>query len=165
MADLPHPAGPVIVKLPAEIDLQNAGQVAIQLRAACRDGGIVIADMTSTTFCDSRCAQELLNAHYLARARNCQLRLALPDRNVQRVLNILGADLILAIYQTVAAAREVLWQVAALLLAPEDLLHQRLHVRVLGPRGVAGVRGWLLGAQHRGQGRTRAGNWCRRLSR
>src|SRR5215469_10547017 len=46
-------------------------------------------------------------------------------------------------------ARHVLWQVAALLLAPENLLHQRLQVRVLGPRGVAGVRGWLLGAQHR----------------
>src|SRR5258708_14277329 len=46
-------------------------------------------------------------------------------------------------------ARHVLWQAAALLLAPEDLLHQRLHVRVLGPRGGAAGRGGVLGAQHR----------------
>ena len=40
-------------------------------------------------------------------------------------------------------------QGATFLLAPKDVLHQRFHVRVLGPRGVAGVRRWLLGTQHR----------------
>src|SRR5260370_16469872 len=41
-------------------------------------------------------------------------------------------------------ARHVLWQAAALLLPPEDLLHQPLHVRLLAPPRLARLRGTLL---------------------
>ncbi len=44
---------PVIVALPAEIDLSNADQVYDQLYAALVSGApVVIADFTGTRFCD-----------------------------------------------------------------------------------------------------------------
>src|SRR5258708_38066246 len=46
-------------------------------------------------------------------------------------------------------ARHVLWQAAALLIATEDVLHQRLHIRDSCPPGVARVEGRLMGAQQR----------------
>ena len=45
---------PVVVVLPAEIDVTNSEQVYDRLVAALTPGvDIVIADMTSTSFCDS----------------------------------------------------------------------------------------------------------------
>ena len=101
--DLSKFAHPAIVKLPAEIDLANAEAVGAQLRSACTAHAIVIADMTRTTFCDSRGTQELLNAHYRAKELLCELRVALPSAFVLRTWEILGVDRIFAIYPTLKA--------------------------------------------------------------
>jgi anti-sigma B factor antagonist len=104
MNDLPHSTGPVIIKLPAEVDLVNAKEAGSLLTSAFTSGGVVVADMTATTFCDSLGIKKLLAAHYQASDLGCQLRFALPGGQVLRVLNLLGADKVLAIYPTVAEA-------------------------------------------------------------
>jgi anti-anti-sigma regulatory factor len=53
MTDLQRTAEPVIVRLPAEIDVSNAESVYDQLCSVCAPGFAVVADLTSTTFCDS----------------------------------------------------------------------------------------------------------------
>ena len=55
MADPEHPPGPVIVMLPAEIDIANGAAVGQQLCSAFAPGvTIAIADMTSTVWARSR---------------------------------------------------------------------------------------------------------------
>ena len=55
---------PVIVVLPAEIDVTNSDGVYQQLLAALASGvGTVIADMTSTSFCDSSGVHAIMSAH------------------------------------------------------------------------------------------------------
>lgn len=50
MTDLEQPAQPVIVRLPAEIDLAKAEDVGEQLRSAFTRGtAVVIADLTCAT--------------------------------------------------------------------------------------------------------------------
>jgi anti-sigma B factor antagonist len=65
----------------------------------------VIADLTSTTFCDSLGARQLVLAHQDAKALGAQLRLALLSGNVRRVLELMGLDQVLLLYPTVQAAR------------------------------------------------------------
>ena len=104
MNDVPHLTESVIVKLPAEIDVINAEETGWLLMSAFTPGGVVVADMTATTFCDSLGIKALLAAHHQASEIGCQLRLALPGGQVLRVLNLLQADRMLAIYPTVAEA-------------------------------------------------------------
>jgi anti-sigma B factor antagonist len=107
MAELERHAVPVVVeRLPDEIDLANAEWVRAQLAGACVVGAIVVADMTGTTFCDSLGTQALLTAAHQARELHCQLRIASSAKNVLRVWQILGADRVLEIYPTVAAAAD-----------------------------------------------------------
>jgi anti-sigma B factor antagonist len=104
MNDFPHSTEPVIIKLPAEIDVVNAEETGWLLMSAFTPGGVVIADMTATAFCDSLGIKKLLAAHYQASDLGCQLRLALPGGQVLRVLKLLRADSVLAIYPTRAEA-------------------------------------------------------------
>jgi STAS domain len=47
-------SGPVVVSMPAEIDLANAGRVGEQLCTAASPGvTVIVADLTGTEFCDS----------------------------------------------------------------------------------------------------------------
>ena len=105
MTDVPRYSEPVVIKVPAEIDMANADEVGWRLMSAVTWGGIVIADMTATRFCDSLGAKALLAAHSQASHLDCQLRFALlPGGQVTRVLHLLGADQVIAIYHTVAEA-------------------------------------------------------------
>ena len=59
MAQVQPPArgrvSPTVVTLPAEIDMVNADHIGADLQAALTPGvTTVVADMTATTFCDSR---------------------------------------------------------------------------------------------------------------
>ncbi len=57
-------AGPVVVTLPAEIDMANSGQVRRELYAALATGvAVVVAGMTATTFCDTMGFRALVMAH------------------------------------------------------------------------------------------------------
>ena len=96
---------PVIVPLPAEIDMANAEDVGEQLCAAFAPGvTVVIADLGSTVFCNTSGARQLVLAHKRAVACNCELRVVISSAGLLRVLAILGLDRVLEIYPDLAAA-------------------------------------------------------------
>ena len=97
-------AGPVVVTLPAEIDMANARAVRDKLYAACAPGSLIIADMTATTFCDSMGIGALVLAHKGAAAHGACLRLLLPCPRVMQVMKILGLDVVLPIYRSLEEA-------------------------------------------------------------
>ena len=96
---------PVVVKLPAEIDVANADQISGQLAEAFAPGPrAVIADMTATTFCGSIGIRVLVLAHQQAAANGAELRLLRPSLHVLRVMEVLGVDAVLPIYHSLAEA-------------------------------------------------------------
>jgi anti-sigma B factor antagonist len=97
---------PVVVVLPAEIDVTNSERVHTQLVAALSPGvDVVIADMTATSFCDSSGVQALVFAHEAAVARGIRLRLAVArDGSVPRVLQLIGVGRVLSIYSSLTEA-------------------------------------------------------------
>jgi len=105
MNDHPAQTAPVVV-LPGEIDVTNAEEAYEQLIAALAPGvSTVIADMTSTSFCDSAGVHAIMRAHERAATRDVALRLAVsPDGSVRRVLQLTGAVLIMPVYASVQEA-------------------------------------------------------------
>jgi len=78
----------VVISLPGEIDLTNAGEVLGLITAALSPGvTVVIADLTTTRFCDSAGLRHLLQAHQQAAGAGVQLQLVIPPRGpVGRVI-------------------------------------------------------------------------------
>ncbi len=97
---------PIIVRLPAEIDLANASGVSDELNQAIAAGTpIVIADLTGTDFCDSAGIRALLIADQQATASGAELRLAMPDQGgVPRVIAVMGLGRLLPMYPGLDAA-------------------------------------------------------------
>lgn len=94
-----------VVTLPAEIDASNADRVGEDLQAAFTPGvTTIVADMTATTFCDSRGIRALVLAHGQAAARAAELRVVVPSRGVLRILTVTGLDGWLAIYPSLQEA-------------------------------------------------------------
>ena len=95
----------VVVALPAEIDMANAGGVSEQLGSALTPGiKTVIADMTATTFCDSSGISMLVQAHKQAAANGTQLRLVVRSSPVLRALRLVRMDQLLPIYPSLSQA-------------------------------------------------------------
>lgn len=107
---------PIVVALPDEIDLSNHDAMAASLLSAVDNPGLVIADMTATTFCDSAGLRTLLIARDHAVASGATLRIAIkPKSAVARSMAVLGFDRILPVYPSMrdaAAARPVAARVA-----------------------------------------------------
>ncbi len=104
MAD-PQYLPAVIITLPAEIDMANAGQTGQQLASAVAPGvRTVIADMTATTFCDSSGISMLVRAHKHAAANRTQLRLVVRSAAVLRALTLAQVDRLLPIYPNLSQA-------------------------------------------------------------
>jgi anti-sigma B factor antagonist len=96
---------PVVVTLPAEIDIANADRVGEELSSAIAGGaGIVIADMTGTRFCDSSGISMLVQAHRQAAANQAELRLVVLATAVLRALKLVTMDFLLPIYPSLGAA-------------------------------------------------------------
>jgi len=94
----------VVITLPEEIDMTNASQVHDALAGALDDGtAVLIADAARTMYCDSATITMLLRAHNRAAAAGAQLRIAASPA-IRRVLELTGADRMLHVYPTVAAA-------------------------------------------------------------
>lgn len=106
MHQQPADATPVVVSLPAEIDITNAGQVYELLMAAAATGApVVIADCTATVFCDAVGVRHLVMSHTQAAARGVQLRLVIaPGGLLRRLLKLLGTDSVLPVYPDVEEA-------------------------------------------------------------
>src|ERR1700678_986180 len=91
---------PVIVVLPDEIDVTNPGQVPPKLGAPLTPGvSLVIADMTSTVFCDTSGVRALVDAYERAVTDAIEFRLAIsPEGSVRRVLELTGIIRLLPVY-------------------------------------------------------------------
>jgi anti-sigma B factor antagonist len=93
------------VALPAEIDIANADAARDRLLAALGQGlDVLIADMSSTTFCDSAGVRMLVQVSQRTRAARVAFRVVVTARGVLRVLAISGADQLMDIYPDVAEA-------------------------------------------------------------
>lgn len=97
---------PVIVELPAEIDVTNSDDVHQRLVAAMEPGvGTVIANLTATSFCDSSGVRAVMCAHETAVARNIRLQLAVsPDGSVSRVFQLTGVSTLMPLYASLEEA-------------------------------------------------------------
>jgi anti-anti-sigma factor len=106
MSDQAAQVMPVVVVLEAEIDVTNSDEAYRQLAAAVAQGApIVIADMTSTSFCDSSGVHAIMRAREQAAAHDVVLRVAVsPSGSVRRVLQLTGAVKVMPVYSTVAEA-------------------------------------------------------------
>ena len=81
MDDRERLVSPLVMAMPDEIDVSNAGYVGEQLRSAITPGAnAVVADLTATTFCDSFAVLHLMLAHDKAVANNIKLLPGGPGR-------------------------------------------------------------------------------------
>ena len=95
-----------VVLLPEEIDMTNADHVVTQLREAFAPGvTVVVADLTTTSFCDSAGIRALTIVHRKAAESGATLNLAVvADGPVSRVLKLMDLASVLNIYPGVEAA-------------------------------------------------------------
>jgi anti-anti-sigma factor len=100
------PGQHVTVPMPTEIDVTNADGVMALLDGALRLGvALVIADLTSTVFCDSAGVRILVLAQRKAAASGAELRLAVPAAGmVHRILDLMNLLPHMNVYPTAAAA-------------------------------------------------------------
>ena len=76
-----------VITLPAEIDITNAGQVREVLLSVLNQGAaVLIADLSTTTFCDSAGVSALARTFRRADANHSEMRLVVSTPAVQRVL-------------------------------------------------------------------------------
>jgi anti-sigma B factor antagonist len=101
-----HAQRPVIVTMPEGIDAGNASAVGAALDVAFAQGAMgVVADCTSTTFCDSVGFNTLLLANQKAHAANAELLFVIaPNGPLRRVLELLEMQDELAVYTSIDAA-------------------------------------------------------------
>ncbi len=106
MSDHAAQVMPVVVELPAEIDVTNSEQVYQQLVAVLAPGvDTVVADMTGTIFCDSSGVHAIMHAYETADARDTRLRLAVsPATSVRRVLQLIGVGRLMPVYLSLEEA-------------------------------------------------------------
>jgi anti-sigma B factor antagonist len=97
---------PVVVTLPAEIDMTNAEETSGELTTVFGSGAsLVIADMAGTVFCDTAGLRALLRAQAAADARGVALRFVIPpDGLVRRALELTGFVRVLPVYASAAEA-------------------------------------------------------------
>jgi anti-anti-sigma regulatory factor len=108
---MPHPlSAPVIMMLPATIDVTNADQVHDRLSAAIASAApLIIADLSATVFCDAAGADWLRMIGYHAAARSGRLRLVIPPGALmRRILELLSIGHLLTVYSSMTEACEPL---------------------------------------------------------
>jgi anti-sigma B factor antagonist len=95
-----------VVALPAEIDVTNSEQVYQQLVAVLVPGvDTVVADMTTTVFCDSSGVHAIMHAYETADGRGVRMRLAVsPGTSVPRVLQLIGVGRLIPVYLSLEEA-------------------------------------------------------------
>jgi anti-sigma B factor antagonist len=91
-----------VVRMPAEIDVLSSASVSDQLSAvAAQRPDAITVDMTGTAYCDSAGIRALTSARQLTAERGGQLRLAVGDSPVARILQLTGLDQVLPLYRDV----------------------------------------------------------------
>lgn len=97
---------PVVVPLTAEIDLTNSELACGRLWAAFAGGAaVVVADLTTTWFCDCASLRRLLAVQRQAASCGAELRLVIPSGSpVRRLAVLTGLNEPLRIYPSVREA-------------------------------------------------------------
>jgi anti-sigma B factor antagonist len=99
--------GAAVIALPEEVDITNADRVGAELGRALDAGPrVLVVDMTGTQYCDSAGLQALVRAQQRAAAAGTGLRLATSATAVRRVMQLTGADQVIATYPDMDAAAE-----------------------------------------------------------
>lgn len=99
-------AATAVVTMPPEVDIANERQVDEELGALLGlEPRLLVADMTRTRFCDSSGVAALIRAAKRARTLKIEFRVAGPRTSIRRVLEVTGADQVVDIYPSLAAAR------------------------------------------------------------
>jgi anti-sigma B factor antagonist len=94
-----------VVTLPEEIDVTIADTVQDELLAIMDAGAaLLVADMSTTNFCDSAGVSALVRAFRRASASGNSMRLVVGTPTVQRVLSITGVDRLVDTFPSVAAS-------------------------------------------------------------
>jgi anti-sigma B factor antagonist len=93
-----------VVTPPAEITIQNAGQLAEALAAASGGHTVVVVDMTANEFCDSSGISVLVLAQKRAREATGEVRLVMNDSVVHRIFKVTGVDGIFRIFGSLLSA-------------------------------------------------------------
>lgn len=87
-----------VVVAPVELDLASAPEFARSLDAALTAGvDVVVADLGSTTFCDSSGLKVLVNAAQGARASGQRFEVRRPSPMLRRTVEVLGATALLGL--------------------------------------------------------------------
>ena len=93
-----------VVTLPVEIDVTNAAAIREDLLFVLNQGAVLlVADMSSTTFCDSAGVSALVRTFRRAVASSSGLRLVVCTPAVHRVLSLTGVDRLVDVFPSVAA--------------------------------------------------------------
>jgi anti-anti-sigma factor len=91
-----------VVTMPAELDSANSADVSDLLSAvAAEDPEVITGDLTSTTFCDSAGMHAIARASEHAALGGAELRLAVGDSPVARILQLTGLDQVMPLYHDV----------------------------------------------------------------
>jgi anti-sigma B factor antagonist len=95
--------GFTVISASGEIDLVSVHEFRDELRGALERGPVVV-DLHGVEFCDSAGLRTLVEAHRHAEARSTALRIAAPSAAVTRILELSGADTVLAVFSDIDAA-------------------------------------------------------------
>ena len=102
---LQHPPGALVVRPEGELDHDSVGPLREALeRAVAAPPGRLVVDCGGLDFCDSTGLNLMLRAHAAAEQAGVPLLVADPGRVVLRMLEITGADEVLAVRATVEEA-------------------------------------------------------------
>ncbi len=100
------PVRQLVVSLPEQVDVSNAGPVREQLLRYAGGGvGVLIADLTAAISCDHAGAAALARVYERAVANGTELRLVISAPAIRRMIAISGLDRLVPVFPTVAAAQ------------------------------------------------------------
>ena len=89
-----------MVAVPTELDLTIAEELRDVLLGVLNAGAVgLVVDLTMTTFCDSAGITAITRAVRRSTASDATVRLAVTSTPVLRVLNLVGIDRLIGLYQ------------------------------------------------------------------
>jgi anti-sigma B factor antagonist len=94
-----------VITMPEEIDMSNGAEVQEGLLAVLgQHPGVLVVDMTATTFCDSAGVRAIMLSHRQASGQGTEFRLVISSPGVHRVFSIIGAGELVQIHPDLPSA-------------------------------------------------------------
>lgn len=95
-----------VVAIAGELDLHTAPQLAAELDAYALSASEVVVDLTAVSFMDSTALGAVLAATRRIRDAGGRLSLAAPGAETRKLLELVGVDRVLPVYETAERALE-----------------------------------------------------------